>query len=330
MFKTEETEEQKKKKFFGKQSVETIEGAGPIFYRPFISKWRTTSINQSIKLPYLSNGIYSGTIDWGDGTTSINRYSNRTHIYDTPGIYTITIIGTVTGWSFVATGNGTNRNNILEIIRWGSLRGLNNLNNNMFLNCNNLTLNNTEDTPDLVGITSLYNMFGICSSLTEINNLENWNVSSVKNMGQLFIYCHLFNGNLSNWDVSNVNDMRSMFEGATLFNQYIGNWDVSSVTNMSYMFAGATSFNQDIGSWNVSSVRYMVYMFSQAYNFNQNIKNWNVSSVTRMEGMFIDATLFNQDLINWCVLSISSSPVDFDTGASSWVLPRPNWGTCPP
>jgi len=26
---------------------------------------------------------------------------------------------------------------------------------------------------------------------------------------------------------------------------------------------------------------------------------------------------------------ITSSPTDFDTGATSWVLARPVWGTCP-
>jgi hypothetical protein len=49
-----------------------------------------------------------------------------------------------------------------------------------------------------------------------------------------------------------------------------------------------------------------------------------------MDTMFSDATSFNQDLSGWCVPTIPSLPTDFDTGASSWVLPRPVWGTCPP
>jgi hypothetical protein len=49
-----------------------------------------------------------------------------------------------------------------------------------------------------------------------------------------------------------------------------------------------------------------------------------------MTAMFNNTTLFNQDLSSWCVTNIPSIPSAFDTGATSWVLPRPVWGTCPP
>jgi surface protein len=65
-------------------------------------------------------------------------------------------------------------------------------------------------------------------------------------------------------------------------------------------------------------------------SFNQDISNWNVSNVTSMGGMFRSAIAFNQDLSGWCVTNIPSIPTDFDTGATSWVLPKPVWGTCPP
>jgi hypothetical protein len=51
--------------------------------------------------------------------------------------------------------------------------------------------------------------------------------------------------------------------------------------------------------------------------------------VTDMGGMFRSATAFNQDLSVWCVALIASQPPQFDDGATSWVLPRPVWGTCP-
>jgi surface protein len=103
----------------------------------------------------------------------------------------------------------------------------------------------------------------------------------------------------------------------------------SDVTTMYSMFWGATSFNGDISSWDVSSVTNMRYMFKSATAFNQNIGSWNVSSVTQMEDMFADASSFNQNLSGWCVSNSSSAPSRFDTGASSWVLARPVWGTCP-
>jgi hypothetical protein len=53
------------------------------------------------------------------------------------------------------------------------------------------------------------------------------------------------------------------------------------------------------------------------------------SSVTDMRGMFGLADAFNQDLSGWCVSNIASEPTSFDSGATSWVLARPVWGTCP-
>jgi len=56
---------------------------------------------------------------------------------------------------------------------------------------------------------------------------------------------------LNNWNVSKVEDMGEMFSSseAFKFNQPIGDWDVSEVTNMEYMFYQAVLFNQPIGNW---------------------------------------------------------------------------------
>jgi hypothetical protein len=75
-------------------------------------------------------------------------------------------------------------------------------------------------------------------------------------------------------------------------------------------------------------------MFNQANEFNNGgsntIKDWDVSNVTDMINMFRNALDFNQDLSEWCVISIPSAPSAFDSGATSWTLPKPVWGTCPP
>jgi len=48
-----------------------------------------------------------------------------------------------------------------------------------------------------------------------------------------------------------------------------------------------------------------------------------------MGGMFYQATAFNHNLSGWCVSLIGSAPTNFDSSATSWVLARPVWGTCP-
>jgi surface protein len=153
--------------------------------------------------------------------------------------------------------------------------------------------------------------------------------SDVTDMSGMFYDDAAFNQDISSWDVSSVTDMRNMFYHATSFNGDIGSWDVSSVTDMRAMFAGADAFNQGIGLWDVSSVTNMSEMFEGATSFNQYIDLWDVSSVTDMGGMFERADAFNQDLSGWCVSLIASAPSGFDNGATSWVLARPVWGTCP-
>ena len=54
-----------------------------------------------------------------------------------------------------------------------------------------------------------------------------------------------FNQPLNNWDVSSVTNMKNMFHRASSFNQPLNDWDVSSVTNMESMFALGDPYNFD-------------------------------------------------------------------------------------
>ena len=62
---------------------------------------------------------------------------------------------------------------------------------------------------------------------------------------------------------------------------------------------------------------------------NRDINSWDASTVNIMGAMFNNTTSFNQDLSNWCVTNFTSAPLDFDSGATAWTLPKPVWGTCP-
>ena len=48
-------------------------------------------------------------------------------------------------------------------------------------------------------------------------------------MTQAFANASSFNQDLNDWNVSRVKQMKRMFDGASSFNGAIGNWDTSSV-----------------------------------------------------------------------------------------------------
>jgi surface protein len=282
----------------------------PITPPPFISVWTTTSPNETIVLPYETSGFYYGTIDWGDGTITTNDYVNRSHIYVTPGTYTITITGTLIGWCFGLYPSSAL--NIVEVLQWGCLQ-LGNSGFN-FVNCQNLTLNNVSDVLNLSETNSLYSTFSDCNSLTTINNVNSWDTSTITNMVDTFIYCYNFNDDISNWDVSNVTDFGGMFNNAWSFNQPIGIWDTSSALSMVNMFFYSSNFNQDIGNWDVSNVTDMNDMFNSGVQFNNggspSINSWLTSNVTNMSGMFL-STPFNQPIDSWDTSSVTSTSFMF-------------------
>jgi len=177
-------------------------------------------------------------------------------------------------------------------------------------------------------VTSMDAMFDGAVSFN--GDISGWGTSQVTNMRQMFSGATAFNQNIGGWDTSNVTSMNSMFFSATAFNGDISAWDTSNVTDMVSMFAFASSFNGDISGWDTSNVTDMGAMFTSATAFNGDLSGWDTSSVTSMTAMFDGATAFNRDLSGWCVSLIPLAPLGFDTGATAWVLPRPNWGTCPP
>ena len=308
----------------------------------FISVWDTTlgDGNPTIQLPL--GGVssnYNFTVNWGDGNTDTVQGSGGlivgfySHTYDEGGVKTITITGTIEGWSFNGSGDCEKLTSVTNL---GQLKLGNE--SSYFAGCSNLTT--IGGTFDLTGVTILANMFQNCSSLTSVNGIGLWDTSAVTNMASMFEFSS-FNQNISSWDVSSVTEasymfayspfnqpldtwnvssisvMSSMFEGSSSFNQPLNSWDVSSVTNMASMFFNASSFNGDISSWNVSNVTDMTSMFDGATSFNQPLNSWIVSYVTNMGSMFANATAFNQPLNSWDVSSVTNMASMF-SGATSF------------
>ena len=86
--------------------------------------------------------------------------------------------------------------------------------------------------------TSCYKWFDMCTSLTEIEGIENLNTEKVTNMGSMFSDCHVPNPlDVSNFDTQNVEDMSCMFSNCEGLNSLdLSKFDTQKVTNMNSMF----------------------------------------------------------------------------------------------
>jgi len=285
----------------------------------FVSTWKTdnlssgSSTSTQVKLPLESTGTYNFTVDWGDGSALENITTDTAgiHTYGTTGTYTISITGTIIGFSFGSTVNPTNTNErlkILSISSWGPIRLGNS--GGYFNSCANLTLNTITDILNLTGTITLASMFFDCTSITTVGRMNEWDLSGVTSLSGMFgmfvsggtTGIGVFNQNIGAWDVSNVTSFSEMFRFTALFNNGgssdIQNWNVSSAINMQGMFSRANRFNQPIANWErstpgntstLSNVTNMGHMFSSSNNslgFNQPISGWNVSNVTNMNALF--------------------------------------------
>lgn len=281
----------------------------------------TSSNSSQISLPLEENGIYNFSIIWGDGKSDrITSWDDtaKTHTYESEGIYTLIINGTLNGFGFRGTGD---KLKIQEISQWGNISLGNSA--GYFYGCENLLLTAT-DSLDLTETTTLKDAFRYCTRLGSVADISNWNVSNVLDMSGMFWGAENFNLNISSWDVSEVTDFNRMFFSAYEFNQDISNWNVSSATNMEHFFAHARVFNQNISSWDVSKVNDMSGMFYYASDFNYSLSSWDVSNVEDMLLMFRGASDFNQDISSWDVSKVTdmfqmfSGASSFDQDISRW------------
>ncbi len=308
-------------------------------YIPTIMTFQTSSPDQTIRLPLVPDGLYNGVIDWGDGATASNSYDNRSHVYATAGIKTVTITGRIIGFTF-EPGFGPSFQQVKTIQQFGTVRFQwpdprtgNYVGDSFFQNTDILNLSAVSDVPTMINtfnwsegflsatsnpsvnllnewdmskITSLYRVF--YRNFVWNQNVGGWNTGNVTNMFQTFFRANSFtnggNSQISSWNTSKVTTMSGMFY-QTGFNQPIGGWDVSKVEDMGQMLQ-QTPFNQDISAWNVGRVKSMGAMFYYNTVFNQNIGAWNVASVTNMSFMFDGATAFDQNIGNWSIGTVSN------------------------
>ena len=291
----------------------------------------TTSADELVRLPYVSDSTYNGTISWGDTKTSINTYTERDHTYAVAGEYIIKISGDARVLDFGQV-TGVNLTAYAEFISFGSESSLSKLDISGM--GSSMDMSNLLDKPSFRAFSS----FKMAGTDGVVNYIEQWDMSNVINLNSAFSGSN-FNQGIGNWDVSNVVDMKAMFSNNTTFNQAITNWNVGIVSTMEGMFNN-TNFDRNLSKWNTSNCLSMKQMFQNTdYNgaverwdvgkvtdmssmfagngtMNRPINVWDVSNVTTMEGMFFDASSFNQSLASWDMSNVTSTRIMFNEAAS--------------
>ena len=136
-------------------------------------------------------------------------------------------------------------------------------------------------------------------------DLNNWDVSKVEDMTNIFSNSEKFNGDISNWNTQNVVNMTNAFKNAENFNRDISSWVLSSAVRMNKMFYGAKKFNfgttnylsSSTLNWDTSKVVDCSYMFALAINFAQNINHWDLDNAIKTK-MFKGAFEYQNNAFN--------------------------------
>ncbi len=142
--------------------------------------------------------------------------------------------------------------------------------------------------------TSCYEWFDLCTSLTEIEGIENLNTEEVTNMGSMFSGCYVLTSlDVSKFDTQKVEDMSDMFVSCMdLKSLNVSNFDTQKVKDMNDMFYNCNSLTSlDVSNFDTQNVENMSYMFSSCEGLNSlDLSNFDTQKVTNMNGMFWDSS----------------------------------------
>ena len=171
------------------------------------------------------------------------------------------------------------------------------------------------------------------TNITKLDNLENWNTSSVTNMNSLFsntLSLKTLEG-LKNWDTSNVTNLDWTFKNTAITNlKGLEDWDVSSVTSLLATFQDNPNLTsvEELSNWNVSNVTelYQTFMRTSLENLH-GLENWNTSKVKSLVNTFAYISTLKSviALKNWDTSSVTAMTFTFCQTALIDLKGLENW-----
>ena len=274
-------------------------GGGAAANPDFIATWTVASDGDTITLPLLSGGTYSGTIDWGDSSSDSLSYANRTHTFASAGTKTITLSGTIEGFKF---NNGGDKTKFLDVSNWGNLDITT---NRAFFGCTNFTIS-AIDAPTVTATNGEY-FFYNCHALGT-PDLSGWDVTSVTNLQHSFRANNL-NPIITGWIHSGVTNIRNMFLNNTSWNRSLDGQDFSGVTNAYEFMRGCSGFNSSVANLSFGTNANLYAMLQSCTNFiGTGLDSWNTSNVQSFNRLLSNCSNMNADISSWN----TSNGTDFD------------------
>lgn len=334
----------------GKALVDLEELANvEVVEKEFVSTWTVGDVSigdgdLTITLPLRSGYNYNFVVDWGDGTSgnvSSDSDPEATHVYASPGTYTVKLSGVAEAFYFNCAGDYQKIQTVdnLGQLGWKSLE-------RAFACTENLKVNLSGNASDLTTVNNIFeNALNIevdiknwnTESLTLAERIfyladgieltvDSWIVSAGASFESAFFSAENFNIDVSAWefgegsdlsnffrnvdngvvtgpfDVKGAQNLSGMFDSARSISIDTTNWDTSSATDMSLMFY-YVSWTPNTTSWDTSKVTTMLRTFAYSGG-NPDVSNWDVSKVEDMTAMFTNTTSATPDTTNWVTTNL--------------------------
>ncbi len=183
-----------------------------------------------------------------------------------------------------------------------------------FQSTTNLTSLTGLENWDVQKVTNMNRIFNNVNKVTDLSPLSNWKTDSLQKLNTAFANNSFTNlQGLENWNVSHVTDMGVIFmSDANLTDiSALANWDTSSVTDMNRAFnvnQALTSLH-GLENWNTSKVTNLTAIFANegALVDASAVANWNISHVTNMTALFQGSNAQYVDLSKWDFSKVTSA-----------------------
>ncbi len=205
--------------------------------RPFIGKWETT--DGKIILPTRGDFDYTYQKENDPSITGSGKGTYAKNVIDVSeaGAYIISITPKISLAFDYGKSNvlPSERAQFKELKQWGDVSWMMVISGS-FSGCSELKVTAT-DVPNLSEVNFMLEMFKNCTSITEIPNLNQWNLSKVRNMNFMFEGASSFNQDISQLNVSNAKEMKGLLKGATAFNQNLGSWIIKGGALLNDIFS---------------------------------------------------------------------------------------------